>query len=161
MDNRYTLEFERAIYNFRLGGDDASLNPVANAFRMGIENGMEVLVPGHLAPQDISTPGLCLKDGDSPAFAKDVWIDGTKYMVGAYTSEKELAPGDLRDVVCYRMSDLVSKVNEWSGCGGIIANPHSLKFNMNRELLDQMGKRPLSSTFEVGLGTGSIWPTAI
>ena len=153
MDNRYTLEFERAIYNFRLGGDDASLNPVANAFRMGIENGMEVLVPVHLAPKDISTPGLCLKDGDSSVFANYARFDGADCMVGAYTSEKELAPGDLRDVVCYRMSDLVSKVNEWSGCTGIIINPHNMAFNLHRELLDQMGKRPLSSTFEVVRGS--------
>lgn len=161
MDDRYTLELERAIYNFRLAGNNASYDPVVNALVNGIANGMEILVPVQptepklrlINPnKDTSTLPL-INESDNPIYIQYVSVDGGRYIVPAFTSEDELELGNHPDVIRCRMSDLVDSVKQWQGCTGIAINPYNLAFNLYRESIDSMLNKPARPMFEVIRGS--------
>lgn len=159
MDDRYTLEFERAIYNFRLAGNDAFYGAVANALVNGIEHGMEVLVP--VEPTE---PGLKLLDPskDNPS---EPSIDETNstvsilietsdrdhFIVPAFTSEEELDAGDQHymDVIRCRVSTLIYSARHWLGCIGIEFNKYNMVFNLFPDLYEPMLNKLASPMFEV------------
>ena len=49
---QYTLELERAIFNWYYGGDDAAPEPVFNVVAKGLNNDMQVLAPTDMPDKD-------------------------------------------------------------------------------------------------------------
>lgn len=139
MIDRYALELERAIFNYRLGGNNASYVPVANALMNGMANGMEVLVPVRqkdsglrlFDPND-DHPIRQTDEDESPIYVQSIGVDGIRHIVPAFTSEEELSLGEHTDVMRCRMSDLIQNMKGWTGCTGIAVNPYNLTFNIQR-----------------------------
>lgn len=158
--DRYALELERAIFNYRLGGNNASYVPVANALMNGMANGMEVLVPVQQTdtglrlfdPND-DHPTRQTDEDESPIYVHSIGIEGSRNIVMAFTSEEELELGEHMDVIRCRMSDLIQNMKGWTGCTGIAVNPYNLTFNIYSELLDLMTEKPARSAFEIVRGS--------
>ena len=109
LEDRYTLELERAIYNFRLAGDDGEFEPVFNAFNAGIAHDMKVLV----------VPDSC-PDGE-------VWF---------FTSESEASFSGLKSFKIIPISSVISAGGHiWEGVRTIRINPFNLAFVFGDELL--------------------------
>lgn len=109
LEDRYTLELERAIYNFRLAGDDGEFEPVFNAFNAGIAHDMKVLV----------VPDSC-PDGE-------VWF---------FTSESEATFEGCEDCRIVPISSIISAGGHiWKGVRSIRINPFDLAFVFGDELL--------------------------
>ena len=105
----YTLELERAIYNFRLAEDDGEFEPVFNAFNVGIAHDMKVLV------------------------SSDACLGGE---VRFFTSESEASLGGLKDCKVVPISSVISSGGRiWEGIRTIRINPYNLAFTIGEELL--------------------------
>lgn len=157
MLDRYTLEFERAIYNFRMGGDNAEMEPVANALSLGISNGMRILIPVEPSGPELNLYDLATKEesdlfrteDDTVYHLKSFMADNGKYMIPVFTSEEELDYGDYPDVIVDTMASLIETVRFWDGCTGIAVNPYNLAFNLYNELIKIMLERKAQSVFEI------------
>ena len=156
MIDRFTLEFERAIYNFRMGGYDAALEPVFNTLALGIANGMKILIPIEPSATDLNlyVPSkeendLFKTENNTVNHLKSFTADNGKYMIPVFTSEEELNYGDYPDVIVDSMDRLVEAVRFWDGCNGIAVNPHNLAFNLYNELIKIIMERKAQSVFEV------------
>ena len=109
LNDCYALELERAIYNFRLAGDDGEFEPVFNAFNAGIAHDMNVIVTSDGCP-----------NGE----------------VRIFTSESEASFGGFKDYKVVPISSVISSGSRiWEGIRTVRINPYNLAFTIGEELL--------------------------
>lgn len=105
----FTLELERAIYNFRLAGEDGEYEPVFNALNQGIAHDMKILVPS-----------VQVRKGETMIFTSE-----TEASFGGFESCKEVP-----------ISTVISSgVRIWEGIRVLRINPYNLAFTFGKELL--------------------------
>ena len=108
-EDHFTLELERAIYNFRLAGDDGEFEPVFNAMNEGIAHDMKVIVPSVQSRQ-----------GETLIF----------------TSQSEASFGGFDTFKVVPISDVISAGPRiWEGIRTLRINPYNLAFTFEKELL--------------------------
>lgn len=133
---RLTKELERAVFNWYLGGDDASLDPVFNCLREGLANEMEVLVP-FAAPE-----GQELKQAEEDVYILDpgtkvnfMHIDeGDRFVVPVFTSVSEMRKGETIAVTPIQLAVLLDIFQDREDCNGFVINPWGKNFLLSKRI---------------------------
>lgn len=135
----YTKEVERALANWHFAGEGASVAPIFNAVKMGLENDMQFIVPVH-TPESaeelmVSVQEIKFKELDST----DPKLRG-KYFIPLFTSPKEVDKGEETVVVDRTLREMIEVLDYRSNCLGFIVNPWDKKIILSRETLDVIEK---------------------
>ncbi len=133
---KLTKEFERAVFNWYLEGDEASLDPVFNSLREGLANEMEVLVP-FAVPDDrelkqAEEDVYILEPGTNVNF---MHIDeGDRFVVPVFTSVAEMRKGETIAVTPIQLAVLLDIFQEREDCNGIVINPWGKNFLLSKKI---------------------------
>ncbi len=111
---QYTLELERAIFNWYYGGDDAAPEPVFNVVAKGLNNDMQVL-----APTDMPD-----KDGH--------------YFIPLFTSKEEMEKGKSSPAVNQSLKALFEAAGSSPMCSGYIINPWGQKLVLEKSIIRKL-----------------------
>ena len=131
-----TKEFERAVFNWYLGGDEASLDPVFNCLREGLANEMEVLVPfavpdGQVLKQTEEDVYI-LEPGTSVNF---MHIDeGDRFVVPVFTSAAEMRKGETIAVTPVQLAVLLDIFQDREESNGLVINPWGKNFLLSKRI---------------------------
>ncbi len=131
----YTKELERAIANWHFAKDGATVTPVYNILKMGMDAAMQFIVPVH-TPESaeelmVSIEKIKFKELDST----DPKFRG-KYFIPLFTSPKEVDKGEETAVVNCTFGDMMQVLEHRPNCIGFVINPWDKKLVLARETLD-------------------------
>lgn len=137
---RLTKELEKAVFNWYLGGDDASLEPVFNCLREGLANEMEVLVPFAVpAGQEIKQledDVYALGEGTQVNF---MHIDeGDRFIVPVFTSVAEMRKGENIAVTPIQLAVLLDIFQNRNECNGLVVNPWGKNFLLSKKIQEML-----------------------
>ncbi len=133
----YTLEVERAIYNWYFTGEDAPVAPVFNAIKLAFENDTKFMVPVH-TPESIDEVEVSIHE------TKFKELDSTdpkyrgKYFIPIFTNPREVDKGEATMVVDCTLRDLMDVLDYRPNCVGFVINPWDKKMLLTRETLDMI-----------------------
>ena len=130
----YTKEVERAIANWVFAGEGASVTPIYNILKMGVDDGLEFLVPVH-TPQSqeelmVSIEKVRFKEVDS----SDPRFRG-KYFIPLFTTQEEVDKGEESTVVNGAFGDMIRMLELRPNCAGFVINPWGKRLVLGRETL--------------------------
>ena len=145
-------ELERAIYNWYLGGEDAVPDPIFTVIAMGMEVGMDMLIP--IETPDILTQMLGnpedVKVGDTFTPNEDVGIsfrhltvdESGKYYIPLFTSQEEVNKGAPTSIINQPIGDLFKALDNWPDCEGYIINPWDQKVFIDSNTINMLYTYP-------------------
>jgi O-acetyl-ADP-ribose deacetylase (regulator of RNase III) len=148
---KLTKEFERAVFNWYLEGDEASLDPVFNSLREGLANEMEVLVP-FAVPDDrelkqAEEDVYILEPGTNVNF---MHIDeGDRFVVPVFTSVAEMRKGETIAVTPIQLAVLLDIFQEREDCNGIVINPWGKNFLLSKKIQGMLEEHMPQSRIQV------------
>lgn len=138
----YTNLLEKSILNFHYNFEKSSIIPIYNIIKLGLNHSLKVLLP-----IDSSSPlqNIINDRGKNIKFEDSLHIglirpkdDKDAYYIPVFTSENEHKKGSISSLLSIELNDLISYINRLTNCLGIIINPTSQKFVINRNMLDEI-----------------------
>ena len=140
--DRFAMQVENAIYNWYTGGSCSKQEPVYNALKIGMDEGMQVLVPVDMS--DSLRILLNRYDGDEDYRDDGRHAIGLKrlenssgdYYVPIFTSHQMLEDYDNHAEVMLDFKELVLALESWRRCSGFIINDETAEFIIDRGNLD-------------------------
>lgn len=142
--DKYARKVEKAIHNWYYGGTNAEPVPVFNAIHAGMDSEMQMLVPTETPETLLKQMGdpEGLKPGDVFS-AEDVRIkfrqlaaneDG-QYFIPLFTCEAEMQKGEATSVINHSFKELLSVIENWPNCLGLIINPWDKRLWLSKDML--------------------------
>lgn len=143
--NRYALEFERTIFNWYYGGEDAAPEPIFNAIHAGLNNDMQMLVPIETSEaffKSIGDPSQ-IKVGDTFSTDEEIRIkfrhlvvnEQEQYFIPLCTNDNEMNKGESTSLINQSLKSLFDEVDIWPDCLGFIINPWDKKLLLTKEMI--------------------------
>lgn len=131
-EDKYSIQLERATFNWYYGGENSPLEPVFNAIKDGLKNNMQVLIPIEIPEEMLQHMGNpeFLKVGDTLTADEDIHIkfqhlidnEQGQYYIPLFTSERELNKGESSPIINQSLEALFDVINNWNDCLGFIIN---------------------------------------
>lgn len=138
---KFIKDLENAIYNFYLGDDFTAPQPVYNALKEGMENGIRLIVPVQTPdssgqyPENDSGDVFVTEEGSEIRLQHLFLGEGEKYIQPVFTSAEELQKGDRTDSATVEFQRLMDAVASWTECEGIVINPFDKQVQLSKDKL--------------------------
>ena len=143
--DRYAIQLERALFNYwkQAKEENADPTPMFNALRIGMDAGMQVLVPSEVKPFDKT------KNADKAIqvnFCRLPASDPNEFFLPVFTSKEQYEKGKEAPALVPRpLIELVNFTNRWPNCAGIIINPWDLKMPLTPDTMRIVTRNPIHS----------------
>ncbi len=133
----WAKELENTIHNFYLGDDEMAPQPMFNAIKKGLANGMRLLMPveapGEDAGDDENADRYLSEEGASLR-TRHFTVDGEGgFILPLFTSEREGAKGEPSILTAQPLKRILDSVNGWENCRGIVVNPFGKELQLPKE----------------------------
>lgn len=113
--DKYTLELERTIFNWYYEGENASLEPIFNVIKLGLNHDMKVIVQAE-KPEETFTN----EEG--------------QYYIPLFTSLEELNKSEISPGINQHFKELLKTAESQPDCLGFIINPWGKKLILDKDM---------------------------
>lgn len=127
MTDKYALELERTVFNWYYGGEGASLEPVFNAIRDGLNNDMQAAMPAEIKEEG-------------------------EYCISVYTSPEEAEKGKV-PCISRPLREILDSVGNLNQCLGCVINPQGRKLILSVDMIEKVMSRLPESHIELVRGS--------
>lgn len=147
-EDKYSIELERAIFDWYYGGKDSTPEAMFNAIKDGLKNDMQVLAAMETPAAMLKNMGdlKSLKVGDTFTADEDIHIkfqhlivnEQGQYYIPLFTSDSELQKYGSSSQINQSIKVLFDVVDNWGDCLGFIVNPGDKKLILNKNTIQVM-----------------------
>lgn len=141
----FAEKVEKAIFNWYYGGEEAEAEPVFNEIALGLQNGMQVIVPVEKQNEfstddkkaDRETNPVCINTDEIQA---DSYIQTLKeaegYYIPVFTSENEFSRGKFSFSAEKALKNVLTETKSQETCLGVIINTYGKRLVLLEEMIE-------------------------